>query len=303
MTQAAFAHTSGRRWRLPPAAAALLFFVLLLISSQACAAKVLIVGDLQFPFVAGIAGEIRTALNTTVTTYPLAEVRGRLNTLVERDGVQLVVALGADAVNESLRLPPGVAVVYGLVATPPRSSRGRVTGVYMSTPVSEYLSALRQYFPNIGRLSVIGTPASIRTLAQGYLPQVALYQVASTSDLVKAVGRAGDSDALMLLPDVNLLTAAVQENVYAFSFKKNVPLLGISEGSVKQGALLALVFDPRALSWQIGELARSILDGDKSADLPPAAPGKYNLYVNAHTARKMGLAVSGQLLKKAKRIY
>jgi ABC-type uncharacterized transport system substrate-binding protein len=277
--------------------------VLLLVSSQACAAKVLIVGDLQFPFVAGIASEIRSALNTSVTTYPLAEARGRLNALVERDGAQLVVALGAEAVNESLRLPPGVPVVYGLVVTPPRNSRGRVTGVYMSTPVSEYVTALRQYFPNIGRLSVIGTPASIRTLAAGSLPQVALHQVTTTSDLVKTVGRAGESDALMLLPDVTLLTAAVQENVYAFSFKKNVPLLGISEGNVKQGALLALVFDPRALSWQIGELARAILDGDKSADLPPVPPGKYNLYVNTHTARKMGLVVPGELLRRAKRVY
>ena len=281
----------------------LFLLALFVVSSPACAAKVLILGDMKYPFVANVANDIRSTLRTEVNDYSIGEVKGRFNTIVERENAQVVVALGADAVAEALRLPPYIAVVYGLVVAPPRSARTNLTGVYMSPPVSEYVSTVKRYFPALGKVSVIGSPAMVKTLGGSDSAQVGAYQVGSSIDLVNTVGRLNESSALLLLPDVNLLTTAVMENIYAFSFRKNIPLLGISEGNVKQGSLFALVFDAKTTSWQIGEKVQTILNGDDSVDLRHSPPKKYNLFLNINTARKMGISVPAELLKKAKKVY
>lgn len=282
---------------------ALFLFSLLLLSSPASAAKVLIVGDTQYALVADVVAEIQLSLRTQVKEYATGEVRGKLSTLVEREDAQVVVALGVEAIGEAQRLPAEIAVVYGLVVVPTRNGRANVTGVYMSPPVSEYAAMVRHYLPALGKISVVGSQNMLKSLHSGDTPQVTAYQVASSAELLTTVNRLGDTRALLLLPDANLLTASVMANIYLYSFRKNIPLLGISEANVKQGSLFALVFDPKAVSRQIGEKVQSILNGAEADDLPPSPPKKFNLYINSNTARKMGIDIPDELLRKAKKIY
>ncbi len=281
----------------------LLLAVLLVCTSPACAAKVLILGDLQYPFVAGIADEIRSSLRTQTSEYPIADIKGRVGSVVDREGAEVVIALGADAVAEALRLPPEISVVYGLVLTPPRSSRTNLTGVYMSPSVPEYISTLRRYFPAIGRVSVIGSPTMIKTLSAGGISQVSTFPVNSSVELINTVSHLPESGAVLLLPDVNLLTSSAMENIFAYSFRKSVPLIGVSEASVKQGSLFALVFDAKSVGSQISEKVREILNGDATSDIPASPPGKYNLFINSNTARKMGISVPADVLRRAKKVY
>lgn len=286
-----------------PLVAVPLFFYLLLLPSPACAAKVLIVGDIQYALVADVAAEIQLAVRSQVREYATSEVRGRLGALVERENARIVVALGIDALGEALRLPPSIAVVYGLVIVPPRSGRQNITGVYMSPPVSEYVSAIRHYLPEITRVSVVGSQDMIRSLYAGDSAQVAAYHVSNSSDLVNTVSRITDSRAFLLLPDANLLTAQVMSSVYLHSFRKNIPVLGISEANVKQGSLFAFVFEPKAVSRQIGEKVQTILNGMEAGEIPASPPRRYNLFINSNTARKMGINIPGEMLKKAKKVY
>jgi len=289
--------------RRKPFSAALFLFLLLLFTSPACAAKVLIIGDTQYAMVADVVAEIQESLRTQSKEYATADVKGRLGAVVEREDAQVVVALGMEALGEALRLPPSVAVVYGLVVVPPRNDRANVTGVYMSPPVSEYISTVRRYLPGLTRVSVVGSQSMMKSLFGGGQAQVTAYNVGSSSDLVNTVNRLADTRALLLLPDVNLLTAPVMSNVYLFSFRNNIPLLGISEAHVKQGSLFALVFDPKAVSRQIGEKVQNILNGADAEDMPASPPRKYNLYLNSNTAQKMGIEIPDEMLKKAKKVY
>lgn len=286
-----------------PFPAALILFLLLLFSSPACAAKVLIVGDIRYALVADVVAEIQLSLRSQVREYAISDVRGRLGAVVEREDAQVVVALGMDAVTEALRLPPAIAVVYGLVVVPPRNDRSNVTGVYMSPPVSEYVATVRRYLPAITKVSVVGSQTMIKSLIGGDKSQVAAYHVGSSSELVNTISHLVDTKALLLLPDANLLTASVMENVYLFSFRKGIPLLGISEANVKQGSLFALVFDPKAVSRQIGEKVQTILNGVDAGEIPASPPRRYNLYINGNTAQKMGIEIPDEMLRKAKKIY
>jgi len=282
---------------------ALLMFSLLLASSPVHAARVLIVGDLNYPFVADVANGIRSALRTTIGEYPIASARGRLATIVEQERAQVVVALGNSAVTEAMHLPPEISVVYGLVVSPPRSNRSNITGVYMAPPASEYITTIRRYFPAIGKVAVAGSPAVVRSLATGGMPQVTTYQVDNAIDLVHTISRLSDFQALLLLPDANLLTSSAMESIFAFSFRNNIPLLGISEANVRQGSLFALVFEPKTVSRQIGEKVQSILNGNDASELPHSPPGKFNLFINSNTARKMEITIPAELLKKARKVY
>lgn len=289
--------------RSNPFSAALLLFFLLMLTSPACAAKVLIVGDTQYAIVADVVSQIQASLRTQSNEYATADIKGRLGKVVEHEDAQVVVALGMEAVGEALRLPPSIAVVYGLVVVPPRSGRANVTGVYMSPPVSEYISTVRHYLPELTKVSVVGSQNMMKSLFGGSHAQVSAYAVGSSTDLVTTVNRLADTRALLLLPDANLLTAPVMSNVYLFSFRKNIPLLGISEAHVKQGSLFALVFDPKTVSRQISEKVQAILGGTDTDDILPSPPRKYNLYVNSNTAQKMGIELPDEMLKRAKRVY
>ncbi|GAM09083.1 ABC transporter substrate binding protein [Geobacter sp. OR-1] len=280
---------------------ALIFFLLLV--SPACAAKVLIVGDIQYALVADVVSEIQLSLRSQCKEYSIAEVKGKLGAVVDREDAQVVVALGMEALAEAQRLPTSVGVVYGLVVAPPKSGRANTTGVYMSPPVSEYVATLRRYLPSLSRVSVVGSQTMIKSLLGSNSSPVDTYHVSSSSDLVNTVNRLTDAKALLLLPDVNLLTASVMSNVYLFSFRKNIPLLGISEANVKQGSLFALVFDPKTVSRQIGEKVQAILDGRDAGAIPSSPPRKYHLYINNNSAHKMGIELPDEMLRKAKRIY
>lgn len=120
---------------------------------------------------------------------------------------------------------------------------------------------------------------------------------------MNTVNRLSQSRSLLLLPDVNLLSSSVMENIYLFSFRNNIPLLGISEANVKQGSLFALVFDSRTVSHQIGERVQNALNRSKETELHDSPPKKFNLFININTARKMGVEIPEEMLRRAKKIY
>ncbi len=281
----------------------LLLFFLLSLTSPASAAKVLIIGDTRHVMVADVASEIQASLRSQSKEYTTAEVKGKLGAIVEREEAQVVVALGMDALGEALHLPPFVSVVYGLVVTPPNSGRANLTGVYMSPPVSEYTATLRRYLPALGKISVIGSSNMIKALQDRDSPQVSVHSVNSSADLVSTINRLGNARALLLLPDANLLTSQTMSNVLLYSFKMRVPLLGISETHVRQGALFALVFDHKTVSRQIAEKVQSILNGESAEELPASAPRKYHLFINSNTAQKMGIEIPEEMARKARKIY
>lgn len=284
-------------------AVALFLLFSLLFTSPACAAKVLIVGDTQYAMVADIVSEIQSTLRTRSKDYATSEVKGRLAAFVERDEAQVVVALGTEAIGEALRLPPEIPVVYGLVVVPPKSGRSNVTGVYMSPPVSEYSILLRRYLPVLSKFSVVGSPHMMKNLLGAESGRIAAYNVSGPTDLVNTINRLTDAKALLLLPDANLLTTQVLSNVLLYSFRKNIPLIGVSEMNVKQGSLFALVFDTKTMCRQIGEMVQAILNGADAEQLPASPPKKYNLYVNSNTAHKMGIDLPEEMVRKAKKIY
>ncbi|MBI5232850.1 MAG: hypothetical protein HY880_00690 [Deltaproteobacteria bacterium] len=264
---------------------------------------VLVVGDAQLKPVSDIISGINATLDEGVKVVSLSDAGGnKLRSIAAKEEAKVVVALGKDALDEALQLPLSIAVIYDLVLTPPIINRPNTTGFYMATPVGEYIDLIKKYLPSIRKIAVVGSRDLMGLLdAQG--PQIAAYNVRSSVDVVNAVRQADSVEAVLLLPDVSLLTSTALNEVFLLSFRKGIPIMGISEKNVRQGALLALVFDPVSVGRQIGETAAHALNGKDLGDVPPAPPRRFGLILNIETARRMGIRLSQEFIDKAKRTY
>lgn len=288
--------------------AALVFFVGSIVAPFLCttpcdAAEVLIICDTQLRPVTEIVSGIRKTLKSPFRIYSPAEVQGTLDGVVAKENAKVVVALGKSALFEALRLPPAIPVIYDMVVVPPLISRPNTTGFYMATPTREYAELIRNHLHSIRKFAVVGTRNQLDILARGGTPQQTAFGVKNSVEFVDAVRQMSDADAILLLPDISLLTPTAMHEAFLFSFKKGIPLIGVSEQNVKEGALLALVVDTANVGKLIGEAAAKVLRGGDLGQVPASPPTKFDMYLNISTASRMGIRIPGEMMRMAKRIY
>jgi len=274
-----------------------------LAAGRARAVEVLIVGDTRLKPVAEIVSGIGSTLRGPVKTFSPGQLHGTLESVARQEQARVVIALGKEAIAEALRLPTHILVIYDLVVTPPAISRPNTTGFYMATPAREYADFVARYLRGLGRIAVLGSREQISILARGDSSRLATYGVKNSFELVNTLQQLSDADAILLLPDVSVLTATALEEAFLLSFRRKIPLLGVSEKNVKDGALFALVVDPVFVGRNIGEYANRALAGGNVGQLPPSPPRKFQLFVNLDTARKMGIPLSEELLRTARRTF
>jgi ABC-type uncharacterized transport system substrate-binding protein len=267
------------------------------------AAEVVIVADRSLKPAVEIISGIRKSLTASTRTYSPADVSGKLNGIVEKEGARVVITLGREALNETLHLPPSIPVIYAMVVTPPRLNRPNTTGFYMATPTSQYLDLINTYLPSIERIAVIGNRDQLKVLAGETTKQVSHHNTRNCFEFVTDLQELNGSDAIQLLPDTSLLTATAMEEALLFSFRKKIPLLGFSEKQVRDGALFALVVDTVHQGRLIGEHASKALKGIQVGQLPPSPPRRFELFLNLETARKMGIRIPDALLRMTRRVY
>jgi hypothetical protein len=265
--------------------------------------EVLVVGDTRLKPVVQVIAGIEEIMGRKVVVYAPDEVEGKLASLVEQHGARAVIALGRQSIDQALTLPPSVIVLYDLVILPPPVDRPNTAGMYMGTPVGEYLRLMTTYLPHLKKICVIASPGVVRLLNDADSSQVTVYEVADTYEFVETVKHLEKADAVLLLPDLSLLTNKALEEIYLFSFREKVPLLGISKKHVRDGSLFALEFDPESSGRSLAMMAETALkqqDAMRNQALPPR---HFNLYINRNTADKMGIVVPEAMLEKATQVY
>lgn len=283
----------------------LLAAVIVLSAAMAEPADVIILGDVRLKPVDDIVGMVRESLDSEPSVYLPKDIKGALNQIVIKERAKVVIVLGGETINDALALPESISVVYGLLLKPLSSKRQNITGVYMTTPVGEYLSLLERYFTDIRRLGIIVEPESRTIALHGDSPiSVTLSRAGNSYEFIKSLeNMRANIDALLLLPEKNLLTSTAVEEMYRHSFAGKVPVLGLSEKHVKMGSLFALVFDESGMGKQIGELTNRVLARGHANNIPSVPPDKFNLYINTETARSMKVYLPSEVLRKAKAVY
>jgi putative ABC transport system substrate-binding protein len=238
--------------------------------------------------------------------------------LVRRPVAVLVVtgrpaALAVKAANTTIPVVMGVAedpVRLGLVASLARPG-GNITGVNFLTGELEAkrLELLRQLVPNAARIAVLVSPTSTTTTettlrdvqaaarAMGLQIQVLNADSAREIDAAFATLVRERPDALFVGSGPFFTTRRVQLAILAG--RHAVPAIYSNRQYAEAGGLMSYGSSLLESYRQIGVYAGRILKGAKPADLPVAQPTKFELIINAQTARTLGLEVPATLLAVA----
>ncbi|MFL6798525.1 MAG: ABC transporter substrate-binding protein [Xanthobacteraceae bacterium] len=260
-----------------------------------------------------VAMEYRWADNRTdrLRQFAAELVDRNVNVIVATGG--LASAYAAKAATTTIPIVFGVGidpVAGGLVSSLARPG-GNLTGVYFfSTDLSgKRLELLRELVPSTTRVAVLVNPTSVlnteTTLrdvepaarAVGLMTQVFNASTSREIDLAFTALVRNRCDALFVGQDVLFVTRRLQ--LANMAARHGLPTTSGSRDLVEVGGLMSYGTNIADAHRQIGLYTGRILKGAKPADLPVVQSTKFELVINAQTARMLGLTVPDKLLVTA----
>ncbi|MEE9614808.1 MAG: ABC transporter substrate binding protein [Thermodesulfobacteriota bacterium] len=276
------------------------------------------------PYRSAITG-FKSTVSAKVTEYVIRHKNSKGETEEElifliRDGEsELIFTLGTDALDLIQKEFHDIPVVFTFVLNPNGvmgrdwdSSRSNFHGISMNVPPDKQLDVLKKVMPGVKRVGVVYDPSKTKELIDTALKaaeELGLHLVANKvstgTEAIDAVNlMAGRVDALWMVPDTTVTTPASIDYMLRFSKKRSIPIIGISEKYVKNGALFALSFDSEDVGRQAGEIAEVLLSGKKLGGATRLySPRTLKLSINIATAKNMGIRIPKKLVRTADRVY
>jgi ABC-type uncharacterized transport system substrate-binding protein len=257
--------------------------------------------------------EYRSAENSPDLLRELAAdlVRRQVAVFVTTGGV--VAGLAAKAATTTIPIVFLVnddPVRLGLVASLSRPG-GNLTGVNVLTAelAAKRLELLRELVPGAQRMAVLVNPTNaasaettvrdVETVARALALQIQIFNVSTVREIDAAFATFARErpDALFVAGDPFLNSRRVQ--LAHLATRHAVPATYGLRDYVEAGGLMSYGPNIADAFRQVGLYAGRILKGSKPADLPVMQSNKFELVINAGTARMLGLAVPPTLLATA----
>jgi ABC-type uncharacterized transport system substrate-binding protein len=225
-------------------------------------------------------------------------------------GAPTVSALAAKSATATIPIVFTVGddpVKLGLVSSLARPG-GNLTGVnFFGSEVSpKRLEFLRELVPRIGRLAVLVNPSNatisestvrvVEAAAPGMGVQVQVFNASTSREIDAAFANLvrERSDAVFVSGDAFLVSRRVQLATLAARYM--IPSSFSQREVTEVGGLMSYAANLRDTYRQVGVYVARILKGAKPADLPVVQPTKFELVINAQTARMLSLTVPASLL-------
>jgi putative ABC transport system substrate-binding protein len=198
-------------------------------------------------------------------------------------------------------------VRLGLVASLARPG-GNLTGINILTIelVAKRLELLRELVPAAAHMAMLVSATSAETTVRDVEPvaravgvQIQFFNVSTIREIDAAFATFARErpDALLVAGDPFLAGRRVQlAQLAAFH---RLPATYALRDYAEAGGLMSYGPSIKDAFRQIGVYTGRILKGAKPADLPVVQPNKFELVINAGTARMLGLAVPASLLATA----
>jgi putative tryptophan/tyrosine transport system substrate-binding protein len=237
--------------------------------------------------------------------------------LVRRQVVVIVAAntpsaLAAKAVTTTIPIVFNVAedpVKLGLVASLARPG-GNLTGAntFLGELSAKRLELLRELLPGVTRVTALVNPTGptaetalrdIEPAARAMGMQIKVLNASTSGEINAAFATLvrDRADALFVAPDGFFIFRRVQ--LATLAARHAIPATYHSREVVEVGGLMSYGSNQSDNYRQVGIYAGHILKGAKPADLPVVQASKFELVINAETARTLGLTVPPTLLARA----
>ena len=226
---------------------------------------------------------------------------------------KLWVALGAQAADTLARAQLRTPVLVTLLPRVSferslrligRKSSPRFSALCLDQPLGRQLDLIRLALPEAHRIGVLWGPET-----KGQAPALKAAAMAKGLELVEAdVGHdealfpalkyaLDGTDLLLALPDSRVYNSGSIQNILLASFRARVPMLAFSPAYVRAGALLAVYVTPAQIGRQAATMALTLLQG-KSLPETPAYSRDFEVAVNEHVARSLGLTLDAHKLRQ-----
>jgi putative ABC transport system substrate-binding protein len=237
--------------------------------------------------------------------------RTRVLDMFERDPPSLIVTLGNPATAMALTDVPDVPVVATMILDMANVRRAEnATGVSLEFPLETSLTWLTRILPERQAVGVLFDPSLNRETvdAAGVVAsrlgfELQSEEVATPRDLRVALEQlARRSDVFWGIPDQTVLSPQTAQQVLLFSFRHQIPFVGLSSEWVKAGALYALDRDYQDVGKQCGGLVARILGGTRAHLLPPQTPRTVVYDLNLRMAETMNLTLPADVIDGARAV-
>lgn len=175
---------------------------------------------------------------------------------------------------------------------PLQSSSKAVSAIYLDQPWDRQLSFIQAALPDHEVVGMLYSPDSHIILPR--LPRgmsLNARSVRSAETLFATLENILDSsDVLLAIPDSEIYSSSNVRNILLASYRKRVPLIGISQAYVNAGALCAIFSTPEQLAEQV---AKTIVSFASNRQLPEAQyPESFSIGINQQVARSLGIEMA-----------
>ena len=237
----------------------------------------------------------------------VADLLGRPVSVIAGDNVAALAAKAATKAIPIVFAGGGDPVQEGLVARLNRPG-GNVTGVNFFAGVlgPKRLELLLQLVPKATTIAVLVNPNTTETeterrdvqaAAQAIGRQLIILDVSSDRDIELAFATFAQRGAGALLTGAGgFLNSSKRELLVALAARYRLPAVYAVREAVVAGGLMSYGPSVTDAYRQVGVYTGRILKGEKPADLPVIQSTKFELVINAKTARMLGLNVPPSLL-------
>jgi putative ABC transport system substrate-binding protein len=258
---------------------------------------------IEYRFSAGDAGKMQAYAKELVALQP-----------------DLIVGHSTPVVRQLTHATRTIPIVFVVVADPVgsgfvasiRRPGGNATGFTNldASITGKLLTILKQISPNLTHVAIMLNPD---TGVSGGLFYLRPFELAAPSFGVQAIPMPVRTPAeirqrmaeltgnpnvgLVVMPD-NFLTVH-RQLIISLATKLRIPAIYPYRYFVEAGGLMSYGVDVTDLFRRASEYVSRILDGAKPGELPVQAPTKFELVINLHTARALGLEVPKILLAGA----
>jgi putative tryptophan/tyrosine transport system substrate-binding protein len=236
-------------------------------------------------------------------------------------GVDVILASGTLAAIVAKQATSTIPVVMGassdpvgtgLVASLARPG-SNVTGVSLMSPetAGKRLELLKEAVPEFSRLAVLLNETSpvhvilereITAAAPVLGIEVRSLRVRGAQDLESAFRTAQAAGDQAVYPASDPLFTNTRAQLAELALRHRLPLMCDFRENVEAGALMAYGPVVATMYRRAAAYVGKILKGARPADLPVEQPTNFELFLNARTARALGLTFSQELLIQATQV-
>jgi putative ABC transport system substrate-binding protein len=192
---------------------------------------------------------------------------------------------------------------------------GNITGVSNLTLDldSKRLQVFKETLPSLSRLALISNPNQkyfldrnlddYRTAGHELGIEIELFEIRDKAELEAAFSKIAQSrcDGI-LIGRAGLFDGSLRQDIAEQALAARLPTIGDSPLFPEAGCLMSYSAVWRETFWLAAACVKRILDGEKPADIPVQQPTKFELIINAKTAKALKRDISPLMLARADRV-